>query len=195
MTTRPTLGGIERLQALIDVHGGDRERWPAADRLEMARLIASDERAAALVAEAQAFERVLDEAPSLPAERLAALTQRIVASARHEGRWQGETTLVPSARYAVPSGSAVPADLPAAHEALCPERATPAWRIAAGRGPLASAAMLTASFIIGIIAGATVLSGDVLGSGRALSDAGYDTVIQQLVMGDDGLDASAEDLL
>jgi hypothetical protein len=90
MTARQTRVDIERLKVLVEVHGGDRERWPAAERLDMARLVAHDKEAAAVVAEAQALDRVLDLAPTLDEDRLGALTQRIVGAAQAEGRWRGD---------------------------------------------------------------------------------------------------------
>lgn len=95
---------LESLQKLLDGHGGDRTRWPAAERLRFAALIGSDEEARRRLAEADALDRLLDKAPNLSAERREALAERIVTSVQAEGapqRARGEV-VVPLGAVGVP---------------------------------------------------------------------------------------------
>ncbi len=89
MQSRPD---IERLRLLLDTFGADRARWPAAERLRLAAFVASDAEARRLVAEAAAFDRLLDMAPRPSPERERAAVARIVAAAfRHENvPWKRE---------------------------------------------------------------------------------------------------------
>jgi hypothetical protein len=206
MTTRQTRVDIERLKVLVEVHGGDRERWPAAERLEMARLVAHDKEAAAVVAEAQALDRVLDLAPALDEDRLAALTQKIVGAAQAEGRWQGDEPL----REAVYSGGLVcddgdgHADASDAHAGRKGGHAQiglgrfthwPVMLSGPGRGPLAPAAMLAASLVIGVLIGFGATSSDRGTIQQTVAYTGEDGVVQQVVMGEDSLDVILEDLM
>ncbi len=62
----------------------------------------------------------------------------------------------------------------------------------APRGHMQSAMLLAASLVMGILAGATVLSGELPGAAVSGDDIG----VQQLVMGDDDtVDVIEEDLL
>ena len=70
------------LQTIVDTLGGDRTRWPAAERLRLAPLIASDERARQIVAEAHALDQLLDLAPTVSDARERALAARILAATR-----------------------------------------------------------------------------------------------------------------
>lgn len=193
MTMKQDPDEIERLKALVAVYGGDRERWPRAEQLALARLVASDQHAAEIVAEAQALDRLLDKAPALGKDRISDLTQRIVAAAQAEGRWQGET---------VQRGSAEIRERRAAGEVMGPQQSDrvhgwqmPARLWASRRGPLASVAMLAASLMIGVMIGMTFAAGDVATEPQTVADASDDAVFQQLVTGEDGLESLVEDLL
>jgi hypothetical protein len=206
MTTRQIRVDIERLKVLVEVHGGDRERWPAAERLEMARLVAHDKEAAAVLAEAQALDRVLDLAPTLDQDRLPALTQRIVGAAQAEGRWQGDELR----RQAIYSGGVVRNDRDG-HADASDARAGRAgghaeiglvrfthWPVmlsGPGRGPLASAAMLAVSLVIGILIGFSATPSDLGTTQQTVAYAGEDGEVQQEVMGEGSLDVILEDLL
>lgn len=72
---------IEALERLLDAYGADRKRWPAAERLRFAPLVASNAEAQRLMAEAAAFDKLLDMAPCPSAERERAAVDRIVAAA------------------------------------------------------------------------------------------------------------------
>jgi hypothetical protein len=206
MTTRQIRVDIERLKVLVEVHGGDRERWPAAERLDMARLVAHDREATMVVAEAQALDRVLDLAPTLDEDRLGALTQRIVGAAQAEGRWRGDEPH----REAVYSGGVVRNDRDG-HADASDARAGRAgghaqiglgrftlWPVmlsGPGLGPLASAAMLAVSLVIGILSGFSATPSDLGTTQQTVAYAGEDGEVQQEVMGEDSLDVILEDLL
>jgi len=63
------------------------------------------------------------------------------------------------------------------------------------RGPLASVGMLAASLLVGVLIGLSLSSGDVVSEAQVVADAGDESVFQQLVMGEESLDALVEDLL
>ncbi len=73
---------LEALQSLLDSHGGDADRWPALARERFGGLIASDDAARMLVAEARALDAVLMRAPTVSDARRRALADRIVAAAK-----------------------------------------------------------------------------------------------------------------
>ncbi len=81
MTDKHTAANILTLSRLLDVYGAGRTRWPAAERLRFAPLLATDAEADRLVREAAAFDRLLDLAPRLAPERERAVAQRIIAAA------------------------------------------------------------------------------------------------------------------
>jgi hypothetical protein len=69
------------LERMLEVHGADRTRWPARERLKFASLICEDEEAQRLVKEAAALDALLDLAPRAGKDREHALKERIVAAA------------------------------------------------------------------------------------------------------------------
>ena len=73
---------IERLAGILDAYGADPLRWPEGERLAAQAFAARDANAAALVAEAQLFDALLDEAPGLAASP--ALAEAVLA--RRPGR-------------------------------------------------------------------------------------------------------------
>lgn len=190
---------IERLKTLVEIYGGERERWPAAERLQMSRLVAADAQAAEIVAEAEALDRLLDTAPALNADRLSDLTSRIVASAQAEGRWQGEG-LVGSVAD-VPEVSTARLREGVRDDGLLPSKFQGGgWRGSTGwtttrRGPLASAAMLAASLVFGVFIGLSAITIDIMPDTQVVADAGDDSLFQQLVTGEDNVDALVEELL
>jgi len=70
---------IAALSRVLDAFGSDRSRWPAGAAERFRPLLAEAPQARALLAEARALERVLDQAPRPSGERMRALTERIVA--------------------------------------------------------------------------------------------------------------------
>lgn len=77
-----TQNAMNDLAQLLEAYGADQARWPAARRSSVEGVLASDPRARAMLAEAAAFDRLLDGAASVPPEREHALAQRIVAMAQ-----------------------------------------------------------------------------------------------------------------
>jgi hypothetical protein len=78
--------GFDRLEMALDTYGADRTRWPAPLRLELSGLIANSREAQKMLADAAAFERVLDMAPQFDSSRLDQLSDRIAASAQRQPR-------------------------------------------------------------------------------------------------------------
>jgi len=73
----------ERFETLADAYGGDLRRWPEAER-EAARLLKeTDPRAAALLADADRLDALLDAAPRAVASH--ALREQVLASAAGAG--------------------------------------------------------------------------------------------------------------
>lgn len=120
---------LQDLQQLLDVHGGDRTRWPAAERLRLASFIASQPMAATALDEAMALDRLLDLAPTVSVERERALAARIVSAAA--------------------AAKAVPADVAAGRVVALRRPAASSFMRHAG------AVLLAASLVLGIFAGAT----------------------------------------
>ncbi len=69
---------IERLTEIVDAYGADPLRWPAAERIAAQAFAARDARAAAVVAQAQLLDGLLDAVPAQAPS--AALTARVLAS-------------------------------------------------------------------------------------------------------------------
>ncbi len=53
----------EALERLLEIYGADRTRWPARERLRFAGVISDDKAAARMLAEADALDRLLEQAP------------------------------------------------------------------------------------------------------------------------------------
>lgn len=87
---------LERLDDILAAYGSDRTRWPAPMRLELSQLITTSAEARQMLAQAQAFDRLLDLAPVVSPERMSALSDRIVAQAGRTPRVV--TSSVPNAR-------------------------------------------------------------------------------------------------
>ena len=168
----------EALARLLEIHGADRTRWPARERLRFAGVISEDKTAAKLLAEAEALDRLLDQAPRASDAGIEALKERIVAAAlrTHEPH------------LAVIAGGKKVAVLPQAR---------------LGRRSLATrfiewpaAAVLAASLVLGVMLGTTGTFettmqevAQVAGFGNGTADGA------QLALGDDALGQIDEDLL
>jgi len=85
-TTADRKTGLALLHDVLDAYGADRTRWPAQVRRELAALISNSAEARAALADAQAFDQLLDQAPVLAPERVAALGERIVAKSARTPR-------------------------------------------------------------------------------------------------------------
>lgn len=168
---------LELLQRMLDIHGADRDRWPATDRLRLARVIAESEEAQRMLREAAALDRLLDLAPVVPAVREAALAERIVARAATLPR------LVQLGNEAVPSrGSSRPFRVPAFQRL---GRVAPA------------ASLLAAALVLGIFAGWQ--TGDLYPGLRTdaveTADARDTIELPDAVFGDGSIDLIEEELL
>lgn len=73
---------IQDFQQLLDTYGSDRARWPAAMREHVEVTLASDPRTKAILKEAMALDRLLDQAPRVSIDRERALAQRILAATK-----------------------------------------------------------------------------------------------------------------
>ena len=77
---------IAELERLLDVYGGDRTRWPVEARAGAGHLVGRDRAARRLLAEAEALDRALEQAPLPTLAQEAAMAERIVAAARRTPR-------------------------------------------------------------------------------------------------------------
>ena len=73
----------ERFETLADAYGGDLRRWPEAERAAARALLDSDPRGAALLAEADGLDALLDAAPRPTPSH--ALREAVIASAAGAG--------------------------------------------------------------------------------------------------------------
>ncbi len=172
----------EALERLLDVHGADRTRWPARERLRFAAVISEDKAAAEMLAEARALERLLDQAPRVNDARVDALKERIVAAAlRSQPR-----------RFSTVDGGGSKSE-PA--KAWVGQLRRPSW----GRSfvELPAAAVLAASLVLGVMlgtAGTFRTTVQQVASSTGLS-SGATTDSSRLALGDEVLGQGDEDLL
>lgn len=115
----------------LDVHGSRAERWTEAARQRFEPLLKRSRRAQEMLAEAQALERLLDQAPSPDTRRMQALADRIVMAAVAEA--------------ASERASAPVIDLAARRQIRQPARSF-GWKVASA---------LAASLLVGIFIGAS----------------------------------------
>src|SRR5262245_46105064 len=73
---------LEAFEHNLDIYGADEARWPAEARRRFRTLSKRDAQARALLSEARALERLLDQAPLPSPRRIEALRARILAAAR-----------------------------------------------------------------------------------------------------------------
>ena len=197
--TRQIRVEIERLQYLVDIYGGNPERWPAAERAKMVLLVKTDEEAAACVSHAQALDRIVANAPRLGEARLASLTTQISVMAEKEGRWAGEDVDADSVR---PAANPSRGHLDEARSSNNRPMTGIVFSslLGARRGPIVSLGMLATSFAIGILAGTTVMSNSdliwpAMQQDVAVAGAGDGLELQQLELGDESFDQIVEELL
>ena len=136
-----TSGALAAFEQHLDVYGANQERWPEVTRAKFQDLLATDLRARTLLAEARALDGVLSRAPVVDAARMAALTDRIVATVGAEARERSAGSVV----VLSPARRARSARMSA------PRFGSAGWRVAAS---------LAASLVIGIYLGTapTVMS-------------------------------------
>lgn len=80
---------LDDLKVALETYGADRTRWPAPVRHGLASVIAGDGEAARMLREAEALDRLLDMAPTVSDERVAAMAERIAAAASRQPRMVG----------------------------------------------------------------------------------------------------------
>ncbi len=129
----------EALERLLDIHGADRTRWPARERLKFAGLVGEDKQSASMLAEADALDRLLDRASRPSEANVEALKQRIVAAALRQQRPQLST---------VEGGKREPAN-----KAWFGQLRRPTWK--SNLSDLPAAAVLAASLVLGVMLGTT----------------------------------------
>ncbi|WP_291990841.1 hypothetical protein [Luteitalea sp.] len=155
---------LDELAELLDIWGGDAERWPAHVAPRIAAMLGRPG-AQALLAQARALDRVIATARDAPAERSPeasrALTDRIVAAAM-------------SQQPAQQAGSRV-VPFPARERASPPRRSFERQWQAAG--------LLAASLLVGVFAGGSLNVGPVvqeLADAAGISSVVYSTLSEDL---------------
>ncbi len=166
------------LERLLEIHGADRTRWPARERLRFAAVISEDPAAQRMVAEAEALDQLLDRAPQVSEARIDALKERIVAAALRSDRPQFKA-IVGGKTAENPSGPG---------QVRRPARAR---RFA----ELPAAAVLAASLVLGVMLGSvgtfdTTMQQMARAAGFTSSSDGTSVALSEEILG-----SSDEDLL
>jgi hypothetical protein len=168
----------EALARLLEIHGADRTRWPARERLRFAGVISEDKAAAKLLAEAEALDRLLDRAPRASSTGIEALKERIMSAAlkTHEPQ------------LAVIAGGKKVAVLPQAQRGR---------RFLSARfAEWPAAAVLAASLVLGVMLGTTGTVETTMQEVAQAAGFGSGTSEgEQVALGDDALGQIDEDLL
>ena len=174
MTTDKRAEDRRALERLLEVHGADRTRWPARERLRFASLVAEDDAARRLVAEAAALDSLLDLAPKASAAREHALKERIVAAALR----QAEPRFAVVARSRASSGRGW-------QSWVCRAPASSGW---------AASGVLAASLFVGVLLGS---AGTFDAAMQQLAEAtGYSTTdTSHLAQSDEIIASADEDVL
>jgi hypothetical protein len=166
MTNPDNSAPLVELQAVVDTFGGDRARWPAAARLRLATLVATDVAAARIVAEAVALDRLLDLAPSVPPERARALASRIQAMAAVTPRDRGGDSGVMHGRDGGSATSTL-SMAPSLPVRVLADVAKRPGTFGTPRAPLMgrarqAMALLAASLVLGVFIGSSDVAGPVV---------------------------------
>lgn len=150
MTTDERQDELQRLAAVLEAYGADPARWPAAERASLTALTAADPRAAALVAEARALDRLLATPPARDPTAEARLLEEIMARAAATQRPRAE-----------PGHDSAVVDLSSAREARrrAPSRQPSALPAA---GTWRAAGLLAASLLVGLYLGASGIAGPAI---------------------------------
>jgi hypothetical protein len=167
----------EALARLLEIHGADRTRWPARERLRFASVITDDKAAGKLLAEAQALDRLLDKAPMSSEAGLDALKERIMAAALSGP---------------VSRGAVVMPFRPAASKL----RPVQTWRRPALPVKFAdwpAAAVLAASLVLGVMLGSAGTFDTAVQEVAQVTGLGADN--SQVALSEDILGQSDEDML
>lgn len=174
MTHDRSNSGLDELERLLDAYGADQERWPQDVRARFAPVL-SDRRAARLLSEAAALDRVLAHAPLPDPARRAALADRILAEARasrgdEAGRQPGTVIAWPGSRRARTSAPVSGSEL------------RPSWK---------AAALLAASLALGIFIGALDLVPEPVSQIAEVVD--FDSDLDQTAAVGEGLTAALDE--
>lgn len=180
---------LETLERVLATFGADRDRWPAAERLRLAPLIAESTEARRMMAEARALDRLLDKAPAVSRQRQDALAARIVTEIG--GR---DAAPVRSGGEVISLGDRSRGGGTASSRVARPPFGRPR--------PSPVAALLAASLVGGLVLGWSTLGSALLpdlGSSRSpvasAPDGSAASDLQQLVFGDDDGEMSTEEFL
>ncbi len=167
------------LTRLLEIHGADRTRWPARERLRFAGVVSEDGAAAALLAEAEALDRLLDRAPRVGEAKIDALKERIVAAALRSDRLQLK---------AIAGGKSEPV------KGWLGDVRRPQW-IPARFPEWPAAAVLAASLALGVVLGSAGTFDTTMQ--QVASVAGYSTAEDgtSVALNDEVLGTSDEDML
>lgn len=76
----------ELLEMTLEIYGADRTRWPVQRRHELSQFIAASAEAQKLIADAAAFDRLLDSAPTVDIDRQKDLFARIMSEVERAPR-------------------------------------------------------------------------------------------------------------
>lgn len=136
---------LKRLEDVLDTYGALPERWPEAERELLLGFVGTDARAEKLVADARRFEAVLALAPA--GHGGAALERRIVAAALDDGGREARIVPIEAGRR------------PGRINAL-PKSLGVSW----------PAAVLAASFFLGLYVGTSEIVPSVLADSLRLAD-------------------------
>ncbi|MEZ5923935.1 MAG: hypothetical protein R3D57_06070 [Hyphomicrobiaceae bacterium] len=80
------MANLERLNIAIDAFGGDPSRWPDGEREALKAIVKHHPELKARLREERALDRVLAQAPAVPAEQLDRLRERIMGAIAAEAR-------------------------------------------------------------------------------------------------------------
>ncbi len=163
----PDAAALAAFEAFLEVHGANRSRWPAQQRLQFASLIASSSEARRLLAEAEALDRLIegigDDAPPRANDRLAS---RIMAQALAEA--SGAKPAAPATPVPTAPTIATADVVPLRRQ---PRRTRSSWTVGA---------MMAASLLLGITTGAATMTNLTPESDIAsaeTSDTSYDPAV------------------
>lgn len=166
MTNGEQARRLADLQSALDAFGADRTRWPARVRRDLSSFIAGSPDAQRMLRESESFDRLLDAAPALRADKIDALLGRICAAAERQ---------------------------PRAVLTIEAQTAEPTWSSSFGRRERTwAAAALAASLLLGIFAGQAP---SLDPAGPLLTESAGDGGAQQLASTDEVDSLSDEDLL
>lgn len=153
MTREKNTMDLTGLERVLDIFGAESARWPRAERDRLLELVRTDERARALLAEARALDELMAHAPAGRASP--ELAARIVAAAVADGAQEATVVPIGAGRSGSRSRFAV------RHSMI-----------------LAPAAVLAASFALGLYLGLAVVGQTSFATPfeTAAVDAGIDDV-------------------